>query len=235
MLNENLVKFRKDKGLTQEALAVKLNVVRQTVSKWEKGTAVPDADTLCRIAEALEVPVAQLLGAENGEASADTAAIATALAQINEQLAIRNRRSARAWKALCLLTLVVIAVLLGKLYLGGGPNSVEKAGLPDIIEASGADFMASADEITCSFVPSSVAENMVCTVSFHGKLSGSSKAFPAEYAEGQCTLKIPEAELSPYDSYDVVLTVELGSDKRNVPLASGFSFEEGSCSWTPAQ
>lgn len=49
MLNENLAKVRKERGLTQEALSVKLNVVRQTISKWEKGTAVPDADTLCRI------------------------------------------------------------------------------------------------------------------------------------------------------------------------------------------
>ena len=38
MLSENLARIRKEKGLTQEALAVKLNVVRQTVSKWEKGT-----------------------------------------------------------------------------------------------------------------------------------------------------------------------------------------------------
>lgn len=52
MLNENLAKVRKERGLTQEALSVKLNVVRQTISKWEKGTAVPDADTLCRIADA---------------------------------------------------------------------------------------------------------------------------------------------------------------------------------------
>ena len=61
MLSENLARIRKEKGLTQEALAVKLNVVRQTVSKWEKGIAVPDADTLCAIADALDVSAAQLL------------------------------------------------------------------------------------------------------------------------------------------------------------------------------
>ena len=37
MLHDNLARVRKEKGLTQEALALKLNVVRQTVSKWEKG------------------------------------------------------------------------------------------------------------------------------------------------------------------------------------------------------
>ena len=39
MLNENLAKIRKERGLTQEALSVKLNVVRQTISKWEKGVS----------------------------------------------------------------------------------------------------------------------------------------------------------------------------------------------------
>lgn len=39
MLNENLKILRKNKGLSQEELAIKLNVVRQTVSKWEKGVS----------------------------------------------------------------------------------------------------------------------------------------------------------------------------------------------------
>ena len=42
MLNENMKTIRKSKGLSQEELAVKLNVVRQTVSKWENGLSVPD-------------------------------------------------------------------------------------------------------------------------------------------------------------------------------------------------
>ena len=46
MLNENIKNLRKSKGLSQEELAVKLNVVRQTVSKWENGLSVPDADML---------------------------------------------------------------------------------------------------------------------------------------------------------------------------------------------
>ena len=63
MLSENLKSFRKSKGISQEELAVRLNVVRQTISKWEKGLTVPDADTLIRIAEILEVDVSELLGA----------------------------------------------------------------------------------------------------------------------------------------------------------------------------
>lgn len=53
MLNENIKSIRKSKGLSQEELAVKLNVVRQTISKWEQGLSVPDSDMLISISEVL--------------------------------------------------------------------------------------------------------------------------------------------------------------------------------------
>ena len=65
MLNENLKQLRKSKGLSQEELAIRLNVVRQTISKWEKGLSVPDADMLIKIADIFEVSVSELLGAKN--------------------------------------------------------------------------------------------------------------------------------------------------------------------------
>ena len=61
MLSEKLKQLRRAKDLSQENLALKLNVVRQTVSKWEKGLSVPDADMLLRLAETLDVPVSRLL------------------------------------------------------------------------------------------------------------------------------------------------------------------------------
>ena len=45
MLNENIKAVRQTKGLSQEELAIKLNVVRQTISKWERGLSVPDSET----------------------------------------------------------------------------------------------------------------------------------------------------------------------------------------------
>ena len=153
MLNENLSRVRKERGLTQEALAIKLNVVRQTVSKWEKGTAVPDADTLCRIADALDVSIAVLLGDSEYEAQQDTGAIAKALAQINEQLAIRNRHTATVWKVLCLISLIVIGILLGKAHWE--TNREDSAiRLPDLVEVSDVNFNSNDEELTCFFVPS---------------------------------------------------------------------------------
>lgn len=117
MLNENLSRIRRERGLTQESLAIKLNVVRQTVSKWENGTAVPDADMLCRIADALDVSVAELLGSPEHEDKMDMTAIAKSLAEINEQLAVRNKRSNNVLKvilgvAIGLFLLIAIVIVL---------------------------------------------------------------------------------------------------------------------------
>ncbi|TDW25809.1 putative transcriptional regulator [Breznakia blatticola] len=109
MFSENLKNLRKQNGFSQEELATRLHVVRQTISKWEKNLSVPDADTLIRLAEILDVSVSELLGASvENEKSADD--IAIQLSRINEQLAIKNRRSRRIWKVVG-ITLAVIVLL----------------------------------------------------------------------------------------------------------------------------
>ena len=84
MLNENLKAIRKAKGLSQEELAIKLNVVRQTVSKWEQGRSVPDAELLLSLSEVLETPVSTLLGETVAEPEAD------ALKALSEKLEVLN-------------------------------------------------------------------------------------------------------------------------------------------------
>lgn len=111
MFSENLKTLRKQKGFSQEELASRLHVVRQTISKWEKNLSVPDADTLIRLAEILEVSVSELLGSkietENGNVTND---VAEQLSRINEQLAIKNRRSRRIWKAIAIILVVFFLI-----------------------------------------------------------------------------------------------------------------------------
>lgn len=107
MFNENLKELRKRKGYTQEELATKVNVVRQTVSKWEKGLSVPDADSLQKIAEVLEVDVSQLLGAKI-ETEESRNEIAEQLSRINEQLVIKNRRTKKIIKVICIILLIPV-------------------------------------------------------------------------------------------------------------------------------
>ena len=71
MLKENIKTIRKSKGLSQEELAIKLNVVRQTISKWEQGLSVPDAEMLITLSEVLETPVSTLLGENISESKVD--------------------------------------------------------------------------------------------------------------------------------------------------------------------
>ena len=111
MFSENLKAMRKAKGYTQEELAIKLNVTRQTISKWEKGLSVPDVNFLFKIADVLETNVGTLLGgAIMDEVNKDT--VAEQLAKISEQLAIKNRRSKRIWKIVGIVLLTILALNL---------------------------------------------------------------------------------------------------------------------------
>ena len=111
MFSENLKTLRKQKGFSQEELASRLHVVRQTISKWEKNLSVPDADTLIRLAEILEVSVSELLGSKIETKNENvTNDIAEQLSRINEQLAIKNRRSRRIWKAIVIILAAIFLV-----------------------------------------------------------------------------------------------------------------------------
>ena len=134
MLNENIKAIRKSKGLSQEELAIKLNVVRQTISKWEQGLSVPDSDMLISISEALETPVSTLLGETVIESKADDLkAISEKLEIINLQLAQRKdtRRKIFHWLliALCAVIVIIFAVLiaLNSPYLGWDYSDPETA------------------------------------------------------------------------------------------------------------
>lgn len=123
MLNENIRLLRKAKGLSQEELSVKLNVVRQTVSKWEKGLSVPDASMLISLAEALGTSVSTLLGETVQEESlneADLKSIAEKLELINLQLAKRKRTMILTIRCLLTALCVVLALTFAALAFMGG-------------------------------------------------------------------------------------------------------------------
>lgn len=117
MLSENIKAMRKSKGLSQQELAIALNVVRQTISKWEQGLSVPDSDMLISLSEVLETPVSTLLGETVVEAKVDDLkAISEKLEIVNLQLAqkrIARRRIIRgSLVALCSLVVAISAVLI---------------------------------------------------------------------------------------------------------------------------
>ena len=134
MLSENIKAIRKSKGLSQQELAVKLNVVRQTVSKWEQGLSVPDSDMLITISEELETPVSTLLGETIIESKVDDLkAITEKLEVINLQLAQRKtaRKRILHWLliSLCVAIVAIFAILLRleSPYLGWDYSDPETA------------------------------------------------------------------------------------------------------------
>lgn len=134
MLNENIKTIRKTKGLSQEELAIKLNVVRQTISKWEQGLSVPDADMLIALSEALETPVSTLLGETISEPEADDLkVISEKLEILNLQLAQRKNAGRKVVHGFCIgLSVVIILVFMGLIlwkspYLGWDYGDPETA------------------------------------------------------------------------------------------------------------
>ena len=134
MLNENIKVIRKPKGLSQQEPAIKLNVVRQTVSKWEQGLSVPDSDMLISLSEVLETPVSMLLGESVIESKVDDLkAISAKLEVINLQLARRKRSWKRILHWLLIALCAVIAAIFGILlalespYLGWDYSNPETA------------------------------------------------------------------------------------------------------------
>ena len=126
MLTENIKRLRKSKGLSLEELAVKLSVVRQTISKWEQGLSVPDSDMLIRLAEVLETRVSVLLG-ENVESDADPDMIkqmADKLETLNQEYARNKETKRKIWRVgfialgvICAIALIEVIFIYGSILL----------------------------------------------------------------------------------------------------------------------
>lgn len=120
MLKDNLKTLRKNKGLSQEELSIKLNVVRQTISKWESGLSVPDAEMLISISEIFETPVSEILG-ENIEEKEknDIKVISEKLEIINGQLSMKQKqRKKRVVNFLIIMDVSIILLFILLAVLG---------------------------------------------------------------------------------------------------------------------
>ena len=134
MLNENIKRLRKSKGLSQEELAMKLNVVRQTVSKWENGLSVPDSGILILLADELDTTVSVLLGEDVQENTPDDMkTIAEKLEVINLLLAKKSMTRVKIVRwvfiSLCILIVMLFIALtmINSSYLDWNYNDPELA------------------------------------------------------------------------------------------------------------
>jgi len=125
MLSDNIRELRKEKGYSQQTLAEQLNVVRQTVSKWEKGLSVPDAELLERMAELFDVPVDRLLGGVPPEETAEKPdPVAAQLAVLNAQLAKQLAFRKKVFRTVLIVLASVVAVTVIAVTLSVASYSV---------------------------------------------------------------------------------------------------------------
>ena len=143
MLNENIKRLRKSKGLSQEELAIKLNVVRQTISKWENGLSVPDSSMLISLANELDTSVGTLLGESVSESTSDDLKIISEkLEVINFQLAKKSMAKVKTVRgvliAMCTLIVMIFITLavMQSSYLGWNYNDPELAVAGTILHGS---------------------------------------------------------------------------------------------------
>jgi len=134
MLKENLKNLRKKKGLSQEELSIKLNVVRQTISKWEQGLSVPDAEMLISLSKVFDTSVSTLLGETLSLDNPDSLKeISEKLEVINLQLAERKENKRKFWHCFFIILCVVLLIIfigiltIGNNYMGWDYNNPELA------------------------------------------------------------------------------------------------------------
>lgn len=224
--NEILAQKRKALGLSQEELASKIQVSRQAVSKWETGDTMPDLNKLLALADALDISLDVLCGRELRSA-APAAEVAAPT------------------KKCSLLLPFFCALLAGCLFVGGlwvwsqsnivpaaeAPAASALSALPDAFTVSGVSFHGQSKyRVAYQFTPSISGEGYTYQITFTDS-AGTSSTFDAPYSGGVCA---GTATLSGgWFGFTVTVSVSDGINSRNLAVANGLGFSEGSASWTP--
>ncbi len=132
-LKEKLADLRKKKGLTQAALAEKLTVSRQAVSRWEVGAAVPSTENLKCLAKLYEVPLEYLL-CEDGQEPEKQEPEKEETPREEGNPASRDRKLLAAWMAVMTLGMMFLCAAVFFLIFSGTFSGMEEE--KDVISVS---------------------------------------------------------------------------------------------------
>ena len=122
-LAENLMYYRKKKGLSQEKIAEYLEISRQAVTKWETNASKPNSDNLIKLAQLLEVDVDTLLGNESGEKSSTQGEVSIGEVSIGEVSIGEVSIGKMSWvfigiSVLCMLAYIIQSALTDSFSVG---------------------------------------------------------------------------------------------------------------------
>ena len=237
---ENLIRARKARGMTQEELAARLSISRQAVSKWETGESLPDLYKLASLADELGVSTDVLCGREpssRGETPAETAAEETAngeasAAEVSKKTARQNKMLRRALGILIVLCAALAALLLYNALAGSAADdeAATSAPLPDTITISGLTLDIDGIALVFRFVPSVSGDGYEWSASCAPDNNGLTSV-ETTMDGGICTVRL--LNVSQYDGVTLSATVTNGAESRSICLATDIRVGENSISWDP--
>lgn len=109
--NNRLYQLRKQKGLSQEELANRLNVSRQTVSKWEVGDSTPDMEKLIAMSDLFDVSLDKLVMGKEDEEKPPSTSKSELVTVLNEKV-LTNKNKKRVKNILKVVGIILAAILL---------------------------------------------------------------------------------------------------------------------------
>lgn len=217
---EILTKRRKELGFSQEALAEKVQVSRQAVSKWETAEAMPDMAKLVALADALEMSMDALCGRCEGSPQPMT-----------ETIPVRSV-SGRGTRVLCVILALLLLGCVILLLNAASPTAASS--LPDTVTVSGMIFRHHGEgKLDFSFVPSIAGEEYRYEISF-ADMDGKVQTFEAPCSGGICAGSV---RLQDYPHvFNVSVVVSNGGESRAVPVAINLNLSGGTgASWLPVE
>ena len=220
--SEMLIQRRKSLCMSQEALAEKIQVSRQAVSKWETGEAMPDMAKLIALADALEMNLDELCGRSPAPQAAQQAA-----APANRSF---KRRSPVPWVISALLLLCSVVLLLN----AAKTTPPAPAPLPDTISVSGVMFHNNGSgSLSYSFTPSVVGDGYTYEITFL-ETGSQGQTFEAPCVGGICSDTVFLRDF--YFANNVSVVISNGEESRAVPVATDLNlFSANSASWIPVE
>lgn len=231
--NECLSRIRKEKGMTQDELAEKVGVSRQSVSKWELGESLPDIEKMTRVADVFNVSLDTLCGRSTDSSDNDYNEL------FNKEPITKEKKTNNIVVFVCSF-IITFALCMAFFALGNakGKNQAKdstkdtNSSLPEIINVQlGSNERISANEFRQSFVPSYASKDAEYVVSY-GIINSSSEETikkvktTCEYNSGKCYFTFKLEDNQKID--EIVFTVTVGNESRNVIImrdvdSSGYS------------
>lgn len=208
--HEKLLKYRKLRGFTQEEFAEKMEVSRQSISKWENGEAIPDLTKVMKMADVLDVGLDELCGREMAhkiEANQNIKA--------EQDIKLELKAGSFFNFVIPIVITIIIAVFFG---IGGyclGSKVTKDSGvyeLPSNMAITGVNFDLNQYVLSCSFVPENYSEELEYTIIVKNLSTGEQEYFTPIFENG-----IGCVEMRPGNGdFQIILQISNGKEEKNI-------------------